>query len=163
PSIVTVFDVGEALSGPFFAMELVEGQTLQERLAGGSGLPLDDVLAIVWHVAEALDYVHGAGLVHRDIKPANVMVERTGTGAAGAAGAGVRRGAQGAGERPGAPPDVGRQLLRRAARARACPGHFRAAHISGAAGCAVDATIRGSRPGATGPHARRPIPRGLAQ
>ena len=66
-------------------MELVEGQTLQARLAQvsslkaeGSGLPLDEALTIARQVAEALEAAHEKGVIHRDLKPANVMITHGG-------------------------------------------------------------------------------------
>jgi len=54
-------------------MELVEGETLAERLARGA-LPLDDCRPIFVQIAEALEYAHERGVVHRDLKPANVKL-----------------------------------------------------------------------------------------
>jgi Tol biopolymer transport system component/predicted Ser/Thr protein kinase len=73
PNIVTVYDVGEDQGRPFIAMEYVEGQTLADRLAGGS-LPLRDVVHYARQIASALAAAHGAGIVHRDLKPANVLL-----------------------------------------------------------------------------------------
>lgn len=78
PNIVTVYDVGEEDGRPFFAMELVEGESLAERLAGGRTLPLDEAVALLSALAGALDTVHAAGLVHRDVTAANVMIDRSG-------------------------------------------------------------------------------------
>jgi hypothetical protein len=78
PHIVTVFDVGEDDARPFFAMELIEGESLAERLAGGRSLPLDEVVALLTALASAIDAVHAAGLVHRDVTAANVMIDRSG-------------------------------------------------------------------------------------
>lgn len=78
PNIVTVHDVGESDSGPFFAMEVIEGQTLGAEIVEGEGLPLGRAVEALTSLAAALDYLHAAGLVHRDIKAANVMVERGG-------------------------------------------------------------------------------------
>jgi serine/threonine protein kinase len=62
----------------FIAMELVEGETLADRLAGrrakGSGLEIDEALAIARQIADALEAAHDKGVIHRDLKPANVMV-----------------------------------------------------------------------------------------
>ncbi len=80
PGIVSVFSVGETSRGlPFFVMEHIEGETLEERLRRKGKLPLREVTRIVTAVADALTYAHGCGLVHRDVKPANVLLER-GTG-----------------------------------------------------------------------------------
>jgi serine/threonine-protein kinase len=77
PGIVSVFSVGETPRNlPFFVMEYVEGETLEERLRRKGKLPLREVTRIVTAVADALTYAHGRGLVHRDVKPANVLLER---------------------------------------------------------------------------------------
>jgi eukaryotic-like serine/threonine-protein kinase len=54
-------------------MELVEGETLAERIARGS-LAIEDALTIALQIAEALEAAHEAGIVHRDLKPANVKI-----------------------------------------------------------------------------------------
>jgi serine/threonine-protein kinase len=78
PNIAVVFDIGEAAGRPFIAMELIDGVTLAHLVANGMPLPLPQVGGILRPLAEAVDYLHGEGLVHRDIKPANVMRERGG-------------------------------------------------------------------------------------
>jgi serine/threonine-protein kinase len=77
PNIVTVHDIGEAEGGLYIAMELVEGQTLRQALAGRP-LPAKKVLAIAAQVAEGLAKAHAVGIVHRDLKPENVMVTADG-------------------------------------------------------------------------------------
>lgn len=59
---------------PFYTMPYIEGESLQERLARERQLPVDDALTIARHVAEALGYAHGRGVVHRDIKPGNILL-----------------------------------------------------------------------------------------
>lgn len=75
PNIVTVHDVGEAEGRPFFAMELVDGPTLEALLAEKGPMPAHQVSAILNELASAVDYLHGERLLHRDIKPANVMLD----------------------------------------------------------------------------------------
>ena len=77
-AVVTVHEVGECVDGqPYIAMELLEGGSLQDRLAEGV-LPWPEVVAIGAQVAEALDAAHELGILHRDVKPANVMRDRFG-------------------------------------------------------------------------------------
>ena len=81
PRISTLHDVGTARIGgveeTYLVMELVEGETVAERLQRGP-LPLDQALSVAIDVAEALVAAHAAGIVHRDLKPANVMLTRSG-------------------------------------------------------------------------------------
>jgi serine/threonine protein kinase/Tol biopolymer transport system component len=74
PNICTVYDIGEASDRQtFLVIELLEGETLQQRLISGAlevPLLVDTSLAL----ADALDAAHGAGIVHRDIKPANIFL-----------------------------------------------------------------------------------------
>jgi Tol biopolymer transport system component/predicted Ser/Thr protein kinase len=73
PNICTLYDVGD----DYLVMELLEGETLAERVAKGP-LPLGDVLKFGAQIADALDRAHRAGIVHRDLKPANVMITKSG-------------------------------------------------------------------------------------
>ena len=78
PNIVTVHEVGELSGRPYLVLELVEGPTLRELVAGGRALPVRRTLEIATQLAEGLARAHAAGIVHRDLKPENVMVSRDG-------------------------------------------------------------------------------------
>ncbi|MCM2257041.1 MAG: serine/threonine protein kinase [Vicinamibacteria bacterium] len=77
PALVPVFDQGIAPEGPFLVMELVEGETLRERLKAGLP-PVAAAIAMALAVADALQALHDAGLVHRDLKPSNILLGRDG-------------------------------------------------------------------------------------
>src|SRR5437660_1180767 len=63
----------ESLPNRCIVMELVEGETIQERLKRGS-IPIDEILQIAKQIAEALEAAHEKGIVHRDLKPANIKI-----------------------------------------------------------------------------------------
>ncbi len=75
--ICQLFDVGSQDGTDYLVMELLEGETLSERLLKGA-LPLAEVLRIGREVAEALQVAHRAGIVHRDLKPGNIMLTKAG-------------------------------------------------------------------------------------
>jgi Tol biopolymer transport system component len=77
PNIASIYGVEEADGQTALVLELVEGPTLDERIAQGP-LPVDDAVGIARQIAEALEYAHERGVVHRDLKPANVKLSPDG-------------------------------------------------------------------------------------
>jgi serine/threonine protein kinase len=78
PNIITIFDVGEEGGLAYFAMELVEGATLENSIEGEQRLDESTIVNIARQTADALGFAHQRGIVHRDIKPANIMLTRDG-------------------------------------------------------------------------------------
>jgi serine/threonine protein kinase len=77
PNICTVFETGSWRGRPYLAMELLTGQALDDRLAGGP-IPTPQLVGIAIGVTSALEAAHTIGVVHRDIKPANLFLTAAG-------------------------------------------------------------------------------------
>jgi hypothetical protein len=73
PGIVQIYDIGHAESGPYYVAELVDGESLAERLRHGP-LPPAQARAIAEQLCDALAGAHAQGIVHCDVKPANVLI-----------------------------------------------------------------------------------------
>jgi eukaryotic-like serine/threonine-protein kinase len=82
PNIVTVFEVGESPHGAYMTMEVVEGETLREKMGRAKmsrgALSSSDIHDIASQVAEGLAVAHAHGIVHRDLKPENIMIRADG-------------------------------------------------------------------------------------
>ena len=78
PGICTVYAIEEHERQHFIVMELLEGQTLAQMMAGRPPFDLENLLAVGIQIADALESAHARGIVHRDIKPANVFVNARG-------------------------------------------------------------------------------------
>ena len=78
PGIVQIYDIGNAQEGPYYVAELVEGESLAERLQRGA-LPAHEVSDIALQLCDALASAHAQGVVHCDVKPANVLLARDGS------------------------------------------------------------------------------------
>ena len=81
PNICAIHEFGEHEGRPFMVMQLLEGQTLRDRLADTASegaLPLEELLEIGIQVSDGLQAAHEKGIIHRDIKPANIFITNKG-------------------------------------------------------------------------------------
>lgn len=78
PNIASIYGFEEAHGTPALVLELVEGPTLDERIARGA-IPVDEAMPIAKQIALGLEAAHERGIIHRDLKPSNIKVRRDGT------------------------------------------------------------------------------------
>ena len=73
PHIAAIYDFADAAGSRFLVLELVDGETLADRIARGP-IPIEEALQIARQIAEALEAAHEKGITHRDLKPANIKI-----------------------------------------------------------------------------------------
>jgi serine/threonine protein kinase len=78
PNIAAIYDLREANGSRFLVLELVEGETLADRLKCAP-IPLDEAVPIAKQMVDALEAAHDRGIVHRDLKPGNIKRTPEGT------------------------------------------------------------------------------------
>ena len=84
PNIGAIYGLEQANSVPALVLELVEGETLADRIArrraaAGTGLPIEEALSFARQIADALEAAHEKGIIHRDLKPGNIKITPDGT------------------------------------------------------------------------------------
>jgi tetratricopeptide (TPR) repeat protein/tRNA A-37 threonylcarbamoyl transferase component Bud32 len=77
PHVVQIYEVGEHAGRPFFALEYLEGGSLQDKLRGAP-LPAREAAQLAEVLARAMQAAHARGVIHRDLKPANVLLDQDG-------------------------------------------------------------------------------------
>jgi serine/threonine-protein kinase len=77
PHIAQIYGLEEANGTQFLVLELVDGESLDKRIASGP-IPVDEALGIAKQIAEALEAAHEKGIIHRDLKPANIALTKDG-------------------------------------------------------------------------------------
>jgi serine/threonine protein kinase len=73
PNIAAIYDLAKQDQSQFLVLELVDGETLAERIARGL-IPVEEALTIAKQIAEAVEAAHEKGVIHRDLKPANIKI-----------------------------------------------------------------------------------------
>ncbi len=77
PAVLAIHDIGSHEGAPYIVSELLDGETLRERLHAGP-LPVADAIEHALHLARAMGVAHGRGILHRDLKPENLFLTRDG-------------------------------------------------------------------------------------
>jgi eukaryotic-like serine/threonine-protein kinase len=73
PNICTIYDIGEDRGQPFIVMEMLEGESLKQRIREGP-IPTDELLDFGIQTSDALEAAHAKGIIHRDVKPGNIFI-----------------------------------------------------------------------------------------
>jgi serine/threonine protein kinase len=76
PHIVTIYDVYREQNRLFIVMHLVNGASLEDRIAQKKGLSWAKTMKYITTIAQGLDYAHAQGILHRDLKPANILIDK---------------------------------------------------------------------------------------
>lgn len=76
PNVVNVHDVGVEEGVPFLVMELLSGETLDQKLAREGTLSVETAIDLLLPIFDAVEHVHRAGVIHRDVKPSNILLAR---------------------------------------------------------------------------------------
>jgi len=80
PNVVDVCDIGMHEGVPYLVMELLDGETLAQKLSREGPLPVESAVDLLLPILDAIAAVHAAGVLHRDIKPANILLSRVADG-----------------------------------------------------------------------------------
>lgn len=78
PGIVAIHELGESIDGVYYAMQLVRGESLAQRLHEGDRWTPREAAVLLQHIAEAVAYAHSLGVLHLDLKPGNVLIDEHG-------------------------------------------------------------------------------------
>ena len=77
PNVVSIYEVNEFKSRPYFAMQYIEGKSIEEVIKGKQ-LQLPEIIRLAIQICEGLQAAHNKGIVHRDIKPSNIFIDKDG-------------------------------------------------------------------------------------